>query len=134
MNQIKNMFYGFFKFLFSTAMILIGGVFLLTPNSMPTFGLNPAIIQIGAGVILIIGLGFSKIKLQRLFNLLFSWGLIFVGGALLISPTPIPGTDLGTSKIIAFVVLVIGLALSKIIGIQAHERIRARAWKEVMQE
>ena len=72
--------------------------------------------------------------LGRLFRLGLSLLLMLLGLGVLINPAPIPGTSRETSIVIAIILIAIGGALYKIIGIQAETRVKAKAWKEVMEE
>jgi len=75
-----------------------------------------------------------EIFLVRIFKLVISLFLILLGLGVFLNPTPMPGTDRQTSAVIGLVLIGIGGALYKIIGIQAEARIRAREWKKVLKE
>ena len=75
-----------------------------------------------------------KKTLRNIFNLLFSVFLFLLGLGMLITPTSMPGTDRNTTTAIAIVIMAIGGALYKILGIRAETRVQAKAWREVMEE
>lgn len=82
------------------------------------------------------GKKFRKLKrvLVGLFRLGLSLFLMLLGMGIFINPAPIPGTDRNVSSLIGILVIGFGGALYKIIGIQAETRIRARTWREEMEE
>lgn len=53
---------------------------------------------------------------------------------MLFNPTPMPGLDRNTTTAIAIFLIAIGGALYRILGIRAETRVRAKAWREVMDE